>query len=128
MFVARNDEVGLGFKGALQDAVIGIVGNYSQVLIVINHFRKTFNALDGAFGLGMVPQELRLDYPLELFEDLRGNEIANSFSPGPEDCFSRSGFGKVEGRNKDIGVDNHLKHVIVRRGICPLLAGCPPQF
>jgi len=66
------------------------------------HFRKTLDALDGALGLGMVPQELRLDYPFDLFEDLRGNEIANSFSPGPKDCFKRSGLGKMEGRNKDI--------------------------
>jgi len=128
MFIAGNDEVGLGFQGALQDSVVGIVGNNCQVLIVINNFRKTCDALDGAFGLGMVPQELRLDYPLDLFEDLRGNEIENSFSPGQKDCFSWSGLGKVEGRNKDIGVDNHLKHGIVRRAIRPLLAECPPRF
>ncbi|MDP2046268.1 MAG: hypothetical protein Q8L00_08665, partial [Deltaproteobacteria bacterium] len=81
-----------------------------------------------SFRFGIIPYELLLDYPFDLFKNLLRDQIEDSFSAGQENYIGWSGLGKVEGRNKNVGVDNHLKHLIVRRGIRPLLAGCPPQF
>ena len=91
-------------------------------------FREIFYPLNRAWRFGIIPEELFLDYPFDLFEDLRRDYIEDSFSPGQENYIGWPGLGKGEGRNKNVGVDNHLKHLIVRRGIRPLFAGCPPQY
>lgn len=128
MLVTGNDEFRLALHGAFQDAVVGIVGNDRQAFFRMHHFREISYQSNCALGFGIVPQELFLEYPFDFFEYLGRGEIKNSFSPGQKNHFGWPGFGKVEGRDKNIGVDDHPKHWLVRHGVHPLPAEYPPRF
>ena len=126
--VAGNDKVGLAGNSALQDAVVGVISNNCQALLRMHLFREIFYLPNRTLRFGIIPQEFFLDYPFDLFENWWRDYIEDSFSPGQKNYPGWPGLGKVEGRNKNVGVDNHLKHLIVCRGLIRLLAGYPPPF
>ena len=79
VMVAGNDKVGLTGNGSLQDPVIGVISTNCQKLLRMHLFREIFYPPNRTLRFGIIPQGLFLDYPFDLFGNLRRDYIEDSF-------------------------------------------------